>query len=213
MPGSGVSRRPHLGLSLIEILVVIGIIAILVAILVPAIVAARETARGAACKNNLRQIALAMSGHINCDKSLPGKNAWPGTLLCHMEQTALARAIAESEDEGMMRPAVYTCPSRPEDFLTDSAGGRSEVPSVPSNHYALVLDPDPSVDRRDCRTAWRFQDLGFHTQLNPALRRYAPELAWAAGNQMVKDGKGPHSSGTYHLANSQAAVSKAPPIE
>ena len=49
-------RRSRLGLSLIELLVVIGIIAILVAIIVPAILAARETARGTACKNNLRQL-------------------------------------------------------------------------------------------------------------------------------------------------------------
>ena len=49
------------GFTLIELLVVIAIIGILVALLLPAIQAAREAARRASCKNNLRQIGLALS--------------------------------------------------------------------------------------------------------------------------------------------------------
>ncbi|QDV50673.1 DUF1559 domain-containing protein [Gimesia fumaroli] len=62
--------------TLIELLVVIAIIAILIALLLPAVQQAREAARRSSCKNNLKQIGLAMHNYNDVHTSLPmGQNA------------------------------------------------------------------------------------------------------------------------------------------
>lgn len=70
------SRR-KLGFTLIELLVVIAIIAVLIALLLPAIQTAREAARRTQCRNNLKNIGLAMMNYHDAHKTFPpGIVAW-----------------------------------------------------------------------------------------------------------------------------------------
>ena len=59
------------GFTLVELLVVIAIIGILVALLLPAIQAAREAARRTQCKNQLKQIGLAIQNHVDSYRVFP----------------------------------------------------------------------------------------------------------------------------------------------
>ena len=98
-----VTRRR--GFTLIELLVVIAIIAILVALLLPAVQQAREAARRSSCKNNLKQIGLALHNYHDTHRVFPpgqirGRNpstgvecgngfSWGAMLLPFLEESAV----------------------------------------------------------------------------------------------------------------------------
>ena len=68
------------GFTLIELLVVIAIIAILIALLLPAVQKAREAARRSSCKNNLKQIGLALHNYHDTFRTFPPATIRPREL-------------------------------------------------------------------------------------------------------------------------------------
>lgn len=65
------TNRRRRGFSLIEMMVVVGLISILIGLLLPAVQSARAAARQAHCRSNLRQIGLALHAYHESNNSFP----------------------------------------------------------------------------------------------------------------------------------------------
>lgn len=117
-------EKPKKGFTLIELLVVIAIIAILIALLLPAVQRAREAARRTQCRNNLKQIGLALNNYENQFSSFPlGCNpniyAPLTAILPHMEQSNLQNLYdfeayyTDGENEEVLNSTItaYMCPT------------------------------------------------------------------------------------------------------
>lgn len=165
-------RRPRRGFTLIELLVVIAIIAILIALLLPAVQQAREAARRSSCKNNLKQIALALHNYHEAKGLFPyghqvevggathRRDSWFQQLLPYMDQgprydvyRAYPQVDAyEGEYIHRMRNVdligpipAFSCPSDPN---TPGRGGGGSSVSFQSNYAVCAgVGQTATVDR------------------------------------------------------------------
>ena len=118
------------GFTLIEMLVVIGVIAILVALILPAVQQAREAAQRLTCASQLKTIGLAIHHHADSQNTFPAGFAQRRVkpfgasflvqVLPYLEQTALYNSInivARIDDDNInitvsqLTPGIFLCPS------------------------------------------------------------------------------------------------------
>ncbi len=147
------------GFTLIELLVVISIIAILIALLLPAVQQAREAARRTRCRNNLRQIGIALHNYTSSHKFLPpsmainplvtSNSSWSvhGRIMPELEQmnffrkidlqrgwsntTVNASGVSNKDVVSGNRVPVYVCSSDP---MSDTPRDASGVMLYPTNY-------------------------------------------------------------------------------
>ena len=164
------------GFTLIELLVVIAIIAVLVALLLPAVQQAREAARRTQCKNNLKQLGLALANYHGTHNGFPsgyvslfdssGNDTGPGwgwgaMILPELEQTTVQNGISfgqpiESSANATVRviPLVVSlCPSdkvlSPWSAVTRDAFGNptATICQIAASNYVGVFGvSEPGVD-------------------------------------------------------------------
>ena len=153
---------PRMAFTLVELLVVIAIIAMLVTLLLPAVQAARAAARRTQCKNNLKQIGLAIHNyhaavgaqpkyHDTADPfswGLPGPT-WTMSILPFLEEQALYDAfdftvrIRDPRNAQAVQQIVpsYICPSAEKagnPIFNDRADAGGNNPNPASSKLDLV---------------------------------------------------------------------------
>lgn len=162
------------GFTLVELLIVIAIIGMLIALLLPAVQAAREAARRTQCKNNLKQMALAMHNYHDIHRKFPmglsfrltsgNTTFWQTAILPQIELANVFDRIdwAKTWDDKLSpNPRVcathipiFQCPSSGvQTNESDVQGFKTRCPSTYLGCASGLLDresgPDPKLSNTE----------------------------------------------------------------
>jgi prepilin-type N-terminal cleavage/methylation domain-containing protein/prepilin-type processing-associated H-X9-DG protein len=139
--------RRRCGFSLVELLVVIGIIAVLVAILLPALSSARRSANTVQCASNLRQLTIALIGYANEHRGYFPPNTGEDQLFWYQEPM-IGSYIPSGipMPDGSLAGGALLCPNDFDDTLR-SYSMNTFASSMVSSVVRPGLDSDPPKGR------------------------------------------------------------------
>lgn len=168
-------RRRHSAFTLVELLVVIGIIAVLVALLLPSLSRAREAANVTSCLSNLRQIGYGLEMYVNTNKGqMPlvlERYHTQGTRP-YLEHAGYGRTWAGLlRDYAKVPVQVFKCPSERRDFVLEG----EENLMVPL-HTELT---NPDTFRTNTRYVFSYGMLFFCINADPAGNPEKRRAPWS----------------------------------
>ena len=156
-PGRPHARHARRAFTLVELLVVIGVIAVLIGLLLPSLSRARESAKKVKCLSNLRSLGTAMILYADSSKGwLPNMNPSNTTK----DYNAATEVLVALNREFIKSPAVFHCPSdddpEPQDIVTADYAAPNSA-RVSYDFYSVWWEPEqgPKLVRvKDAPLAW-----------------------------------------------------------
>ena len=175
-----VSRRERAAFTLVELLVVIGIIAILIAILLPTLNRARESAKRTQCLSNLRQLHTALVLYAQTNKDAVPLGYW-------RNEKQYNYALWQKGDKApimlgllyrtnlLKQPRAFYCPSQNDPFFQFD---------VPQN----VWPPEKAQTGADhCRLGYGVRPIDFMGDWNPAWPAVFQRLTKLKNKAIISD--------------------------
>ncbi|HEY4259524.1 MAG TPA: DUF1559 domain-containing protein [Schlesneria sp.] len=193
--GQFVSRRK--AFTLIELLVVIAIIAVLIALLLPAVQQAREAARRTQCKNNLKQLGLALHNYHDTANTFPpgwiGQSTstysgfgWNSMLLPYVDQGPLYTVLSQTGNPNMLTGlAAATAPTVK---TVDSVLGALRCPSDPGAPTGIAPGGTVQFGRSNYPAVCGFDPNQANVMVNwpsPAAQTLPPTVSQLMGSKWV----------------------------